>query len=437
MARPRDDRDKTTVVAGERDREPAAWQLVVIAADGLRSHALPPGREVVVGRTRQADIQLDDPSISRRHGVLRVGAGVSYEDLGGANGTRFGDRRLAAHERVTLAAGDALDLGDVMVVLQPRRDAPRLVIDDHAMAQLHRIVDRVAVGTISVLLLGETGVGKEVMARLVHDRSPRRAKPFVSINCAALSEQLLESELFGHEKGAFTGADRAKAGLLESADGGTLFLDEVGEMPLALQAKLLRVLEAREVQRVGALRTQPIDVRFVAATNRDLQAQIAAGAFRSDLYFRLNGISLVIPPLRERRGEIAALARGFVAAACAGVGRDVPELSDAASALLASYAWPGNIRELKNAMERAALLAEARIEPEHLGVGAAPPSAAAAATTAGLHGEVEALERARILETLERCGGNQSRAAAELGLSRNTLAARLRDYGIKPRPRAR
>jgi len=434
-------RDVTTVAA-KRGR-PSAWSLVVIAERALRAHALPATGVVTIGRTQDADLQLDDPSISRRHGRLHVGAQIEYEDLGSANGSRIGDRKLAPNERVALAAGDCLELGDVMVVLQPRAAAqetpapPRFVIDDAAMKQLHRIIDRIAVGSISVLLLGETGVGKELTARTIHDRSPRAAGPYVSLNCAALSEQLLESELFGYEKGAFTGAERTKPGLLETADGGTIFLDEVGEMPLALQAKLLRVLEERQVLRVGALKPHAIDVRFVAATNRDLDEQIARGAFRSDLYFRLNGISLVIPPLRARRSEILTLARSFIKACCEPLQRREPQLGESAAAKLVEYEWPGNVRELRNAMERAVLLADDVIEPEHILLGAATPARSEPKPGSKLHGEVEELERQRILEVLERCGGNQSRAAVELGIARGTLSARLKAYGIKPRPRGR
>jgi two-component system response regulator AtoC len=449
-ARQSADVSKVTTPAA-KGRGAGAWSLVVIAERALRAHALPAEGRVVIGRTRDADIQLDDPSISRRHGALHLGARVEYEDLGSANGTRLGDRKLAAHERIALGDGDSLDLGDVLVVLQRRARAddrelapiaaivPSLVLDDAAMRQLHRIIDRIAVGTISVLLMGETGVGKEVTARTIHDRSPRAGQPFVSLNCAALSESLLESELFGFEKGAFTGADRTKPGLLETADGGTMFFDEVGEMPAALQSKLLRVLEDRTVLRVGALKPRPIDVRVIAATNRDLDDQVARGAFRRDLYFRLNGISLVIPPLRERRSEIRALADSFLAAACKPLGRAVPALAGDAAAKLVGHDWPGNVRELRNTIERAVLLADDVIGPEHVLLGPAtvapaPGHATPAATAAAdLHGEIEVIERRRILEALERCDGNQTRAAIELGISRGTLATRLKAYGIKPR----
>jgi transcriptional regulator with PAS, ATPase and Fis domain len=423
------------MAVAKRERAIRGWSLVAIAEHLLRSHALPATGEVVIGRSEKSDIQLDDPSISRRHAKLHLGAQLELEDLGSANGSQVGERRLRAHERVAIGPGDSIELGEVVLVLQPRALATAksasLVIHDAAMQQLHRIVDRVAAGTISVLLLGETGVGKEVMAKRIHEHSPRAGAPFVSLNCAALSEQLLESELFGYEKGAFTGAERTKPGLLETAEGGTIFLDEVGEMPLALQSKLLRVLEERQVLRVGALMPRPIDVRFVAATNRDLDDQIARGAFRADLYFRLNGISLVIPPLRERRSEILALATSFIDLASAAARAKAPVLSERAAAVLAGHDWPGNIRELRNAMERAVLLADDVIEPEHVPLATVTTSSPATARTgSGLHGELGQIERERILQVLDDCGGNQSKAAIALGISRGTLATRLKSYGV-------
>jgi transcriptional regulator with GAF, ATPase, and Fis domain len=313
---------------------------------------------------------------------------------------------------------------------------------------------------LSVLLLGETGVGKEVLAEEVHRRSPRRKKPFLRLNCAAVTETLLESELFGHEKGAFTGAVTTKPGLLETANGGTVFLDEIGEIAPSIQVKLLRVLEERMVMRVGALKAAPIDVRFVAATNRDLEAEIARGRFREDLYYRLAGITLAIPPLRERTGEIAPLAQAFMAAASAQSERK-PQLGREALEVLESYSWPGNIRELRNVIERAVLLsAHGTIRPEHLpmdkmratyaaylrpapaAIDAPPPASSPALSLPAEASSTHALdalypgeaERERIIATLELCRGNQTKAAKVLGMSRRTLIYRLERYGL-PRPR--
>ena len=337
--------------------------------------------------------------------------------------------------------------------------ASGFVVEDRAMIQLRRVIERVAGGTLSVLLLGETGVGKEVLAELVHRRSPRHARPFLRLNCAAVTESLLESELFGHERGSFTGALATKPGLLETANGGTVFLDEIGEISPALQVKLLRVLEDRMVTRVGALKSTPIDVRFVAATNRDLEQEIATGRFRQDLYYRLAGITLVIPPLRERVGEIVPLVQSFIANASTEGGRK-PQISREALALLEAYSWPGNIRELRNVVERAVLLCGGgTIRTEHLpvekmqatyptfrtqtarssgdaGLGArtdepGEPGGRARGLDALYPGDAE---RDRIIAALEVCRGNQTKAAAILGMSRRTLIYRLERYAL-PRPR--
>jgi len=302
------------------------------------------------------------------------------------------------------------------------------------------LADRVAVGNISVLIVGETGVGKEVVADHVHARSPRAAHPLVKLNCAAMPEQLLESELFGHEKGAFTGAVAAKPGLLEQAEGGTVFLDEIGELSLATQAKLLRVLEQREILRVGGLKPRAINVRFLAATHRDLEAAIAAERFREDLYFRIAGVTLQIPPLRERPDEILPLAERFAQRAAAALSRPTPAISPAARELLRGYRWPGNVRELRNVIDRATLLCDGTIE-----VGQLPddrmsrPAVAAPAEASGL-GEVRvqagALERQAIESALARTGGNQTEAARQLGISRRTLTNKLNQHGFD-RPRKR
>jgi len=303
-----------------------------------------------------------------------------------------------------------------------------------AMRRVYQMVDRVAVGTISVLVLGETGVGKEILAEAIHRRSSRAGAPFVRLNCAALSETLIESELFGYERGAFTGALQQKVGLLESADRGTVFLDEIGELSPAMQVKLLRVLESREVMRVGSLRPTRIDVRFVAATHRDLEARVGAGAFREDLFFRLSGVAIEIPPLRERVEEVHVLAEQFAAATARALGRPIPRFTGAAIARLHAHAWPGNIRELRNCIERAVLLAEGdEIDADQIVVSARtrPPTPEPRVV---IHGRTVVLDREQVIAALARAAGNQKIAAQILQISRRTLINKLDVFGID-RPR--
>ncbi|MCC6554389.1 MAG: sigma-54-dependent Fis family transcriptional regulator, partial [Polyangiaceae bacterium] len=303
-----------------------------------------------------------------------------------------------------------------------------------------------------VLLLGETGVGKEVLAREIHRSSRRAAGPFLAFNCAALPASLLEGELFGHERGAFTGAAQGKPGLLEAASGGTVLLDEVGELDEAAQVKLLRALAESEVLRLGGRAPRRIDVRFIAATHRDLEADAERGRFRPDLLYRLNTMTLTLPPLRDRPAEIEPLAASFLARACAALDRSpAPSLSAEARAMLRRHRWPGNVRELRNAMERAAVLCGGdEVRPEHLPAriasteaGAAPPREAPPPAPGARTLLVEPpderlgpeeLERRRISDALDQCAGNQTRAAMMLGISRRTLLKKLDMYGL-PRPR--
>jgi transcriptional regulator with GAF, ATPase, and Fis domain len=302
------------------------------------------------------------------------------------------------------------------------------------------LANRVARSKLSVLILGETGVGKDVLARTIHDGSPRSARTFMPINCSALPPSLVESELFGHERGAFTGADRSRPGLLEQADGGTVFLDEIGELPLATQAKLLRVIEDQVVTPVGRGATRAIDVRFIAATNRDLKQEIRTGAFREDLFFRLGAVVLNVPPLRERPSEIPALARRALADATAGQ-ESSPILAPDAIAYLGRQPWRGNIRELRNVIARAVLISDtatlreadlrAALEcslprtPDAVSEDGAPVRVAERFAAKPANDE-----RGRILSALRECGGNQSRAALLLGLCRSTLVKRITHYGI-------
>lgn len=317
-----------------------------------------------------------------------------------------------------------------------------VVLLEPAMRRLYDLASRAAVGMINILLVGETGVGKEVMAENIHRLSPRAKAQLLCLNCAALAENLLESELFGHERGAFTGATEAKPGLLETAPGGTVLLDEIGEMPLSMQAKLLRVIETRQVTRVGGIKPRPIDVRFVAATNRNLEVEAAAGRFRRDLYFRLNGITLQIPPLRERRSEIMALAHLFLEKSAKQMGlRTPPSIGPEAEQMLLHYSWPGNIRELRNVIERATLLCVGGeitadcLPGETMAVneGKSPAIVMASPTNIGVPPAGES-ERERIVRVLAECAGSQTRAAKALGIARSTLVEKLEAHNI-PRPR--
>ncbi|PYO24994.1 MAG: hypothetical protein DMD85_05220 [Candidatus Rokuibacteriota bacterium] len=314
--------------------------------------------------------------------------------------------------------------------LRERYGLPGLIAQSPAMQAVLDLVERVAPTDATVLIQGESGTGKEVIAKAVHHASPRAARPFVAVNCGAVPETLLESELFGYVRGAFTGAAGGKLGLFEEAGGGTLFLDEIAEMPATLQVKLLRALQSGEVRRLGATQAATIDVRVLAATNGDLATRISQGSFREDLFYRLNVIQVTLPPLRDRREDIPALAEHFLARAAAKLGR-TRRLSPAALERVLRYPWPGNVRELENAIERAAILSRSEtVEPDDL-----PPH-----VSAGLQlGPSPALprqvtlaeaERAHILTTLERFGRNHSGAAEALGIGRTTLWRKLKEYGI-------
>jgi two-component system response regulator AtoC len=298
------------------------------------------------------------------------------------------------------------------------------------------VVSRAAAHRTTVLITGESGVGKEVIARAIHRASPRADQAFVGVNCAAIPEALLESELFGHVRGAFTGASADKAGLFEQADGGTLLLDEIGEMPPPLQAKLLRVLQESEIRRVGDQRVRHVDVRVLAATARDLAAEVQRGTFREDLFYRLHVVTIHLPPLRERREDIAPLAGHFAARLGSRLGRKI-SLTPAALTWLEERPWPGNVRELENAIERAAVLSgKALLEPEDLEMGpmvSAPSSGAAAPprdVPATLREAVETAERAAVVAALEVEHGNRRAAAARLGVSLRTLFYKIDRYGL-------
>ena len=505
--------EMTTVSEARFTHRPSAvliegpLELLVYLRQNCSTHPLPANGSVRIGRDAFNNIRVDDPSVSRHHLALHVGAVLEVEDLGSANGTqvfrveqadeldggptrRDGvETRLTPNKRRVLEAGDFVRAGAALIVLQLRREnstastvsavepsheGPAVLLDPQ-MKRAYEIALRAAQSGISVLISGETGSGKEVFAETIHQRSNRRGKPFLRLNCAALTESLLESQLFGHERGSFTGATQAKVGLLEATDQGTVFLDEIGEMPLTTQAKLLRVLEERAVLRVGATKPTPIDVRFIWATNRDLRAEANAGRFRNDLYYRIAGVEFSIPPLRQRLVEIEPLARLFLRRFCALSRLPEPEITSSALAAMQRYSWPGNVRELKNMMERAPFVCEHGVlteehvpqeafhavnglfdaeedEPTHVipqprafvpsrpnlaadlqGVRSMPASATPADDTTRFSID-SAEERQRVLSALEQCAGNQTRAAKVLGVSRRTLINRLERLNM-PRPK--
>ena len=353
-------------------------------------------------------------------------------------------RARAAPEGVTVACGgvaypeDTTSGGELIGAARERmldgtpraaRRASSMLVHDPKMQQVMAMVDRVAAAPISVLLYGESGVGKDMVAEAIHARSPRTARPFVRLDCGALPEALFESELFGHVRGAFTGAVADKVGRLEAANTGTLFLDGIGELPLDMQAKLLRVLEQRKFLRVGSTTESQIDVRVVCATHHDLEAEVRRGRFREDLFFRISAFAIPIPPLRDRRADIVPLAQQFAEELARG--RKVA-FEPEALVLLEAYDWPGNVRELRNAIERAIVLGGARIAAEHLPervVAAAPDGA----RPRDIRQRVASVEKQAILDALMDAAGKQNAAAKALGISRFALSRLLEKHGIKKR----
>jgi DNA-binding NtrC family response regulator len=303
-----------------------------------------------------------------------------------------------------------------------------IVSQSSAMQKVLEMVSRVAQSDTTVLIEGESGTGKELIAKAIHHQSPRARGPFVAINCGALPEPLLESELFGHVKGAFTGAIAHKMGLFEEANGGTVLLDEIGETPLPIQVKLLRVLQERQVRRVGSNTSTAVNIRILAATNKHLSQLVRTGAFREDLYYRLNVIPFALPPLRQRPEDIPLLAMHFLKKYATDMGKTMPSLPADTLDLLTHYPWPGNVRELENVMERAVVLTSDTITPADLPVPVRRGILVETTETPGQEGTTSEIERAHILDTVIRCDGNLSRAAETLGIGRTTLWRKLKRY---------
>jgi transcriptional regulator with GAF, ATPase, and Fis domain len=454
---------------------------LVALAGPLCGEAFPiEGPEWVVGRDPANRLSIPDRLMSRRHCTVTLANGRYHlRDLGSSNGTfvngipveervlEHGDRIRAGDSVLmfltseppapppgpnapgtiddrTTRVGEALRAearrrgipdsgGDILAEVLAGRvtlQAHDMVGDGPAMRGVYGRIRKLAPSDCTVLINGETGTGKELAARAIHQNSPRARRPFVAINCAALTESLLESELFGHERGAFTGAHSLKKGRFEIADGGTIFLDEIGELAAPLQSKLLRALQHHEFERVGGTRTVRVDVRVITATNRDLASEVAAGRFRQDLWYRLNVVSLTMPPLRDRREDIPNLAAHFAAKYARG--RRVELSADALQALTA-HDWPGNVRELENAIERAVVLGSSdRITADDLPEILAEPEAdVETGAAAPFHDGVREVKRRLILEAIDRSGGNYAAAARLLGLNPTYLHRLLKNLQLK------
>ena len=377
-------------------------------------------------RAEQPEVQV---IVLTAHGT--VGSAVEAMKLGAFD---YLQKPIGGPDELTLLATRALERRRLLDLEQraARVDTgePRLTYGDARMTPVVEAIEKVARTSATVLLLGESGTGKEVAAKTIHGLSDRRGRPFMAVNCAALAETLLESELFGHEKGAFTGASERRRGRVELAHGGTFFLDEVAELRPELQAKLLRVIQERRFERVGGTRTIEVDVRWIAATNRDLRAMMDDGRFREDLYHRLAVFPIEMPALRERPGDIIPIARAMLVRIASDLKRRQLTLSEAAERKLVSWRWPGNVRELANALERACILADGDIiGPEDVRLEAGPSTGAAAASSAELRPLVD-LERDAIQQALRAVSGNRRRAAELLGIGERTLYDKLKRYDI-------
>lgn len=431
--------------------------LEIAVFDGARLvvRDLPSLGIVSIGRDEDNDVRIEHGSVSRHHALLHIGPPLRIEDLGGTNPTlvravrspaeagKTEDVRQVSRQAVDIALGDTITMGNVTMVIRGHTHAELpedgdVIVCDPITEALFQRLSAIAEKPISVLLLGETGTGKEVLANAIHRRSPRARGPFVAFNCAELPETLVESELFGCVKGAYTHAV-PRPGLFEFAHGGTLFLDEVGELSTSVQAKLLRVLEERQVRRIGERIPRSIDVRFISATNRDLEVRVTSGAFRQDLYYRLKGVALVVPPLRERPLDIAPLARALTARACQSSGSaSVPALAPETLAALERYRWPGNVRELRQAMEHAIAFCRGdTLLPEHLPPEVLAPSPHAyeppepAVESGAPRSTPSPSKKARLLSALEKHGWNVTRAAREIAVSRRTAVYWIKELRLQ------
>ena len=432
--------EKTEILT-EQNRKPLILKkarFVVVKGKDKGKELVLQKASVAIGSLMENDLVLTDPTVSRSHAVVEEKAeGYALRDLDSTNGTFLDGVRV---REGYLAAGSVIRLGQTEITFSPleeRIENPRsssdsfggLISASTGMREVFGILERVALTDMTVLIQGETGTGKELAAHALHDHSRRASGPFVVFDCGAVAPNLIESELFGHEKGAFTDAVKARQGSFELAHNGTLFLDEIGELSPTLQPKLLRALDQREVKRVGADRSVTVDVRVVAATNRDLEKEVKAGRFREDLFYRLSTVSVFIPPLRRRKEDLEKIAEHLLEGISVEVGKKIAGLSPEAAEALRTYHWPGNVRELKNVLARAAALSDGgRIETRDLFLSQGKKTN----TLEGLGGKtLEEIEKAAIHATLKSVSGNKTEAAKMLGIAYSTLYEKMKKYGMR------
>jgi DNA-binding NtrC family response regulator len=438
-------REKITRKIRAKNGQPAPFyvrrgKLVVISGPEKGKSLVVDRPELTIGSKEDNHLTLSDPTVSRLHAVLIESAGgYLIRDLNSTNGTYLDGVLI---REAVLEFGRTITLGESQIKFVPFQEKIEVFPSSKnvfgevygqslEMRNMFGILEKVASTEVTVILEGETGTGKELLARAIHTNSSKAKGPFVVFDCSAVAKNLIESELFGHEKGAFTGATHSRQGVFETARGGTLFLDEIGELGVDLQPKLLRVLETREVKRLGGSRPTRIDLRLVAATNRDLAMEVKEGRFREDLFYRLSVLRLRLPPLRERREDTPLIARQLLRNLALEYGIDpVPEVARETLDILNSYAWPGNIRELRNVLSRAlAMGSRTTIRPGDLLL-----SAEAGSTDQKMDSltgrSLEEIERTAIIQTLKAHGGNKTRAARALGIAYSTLFEKIKRYGI-------
>ncbi len=432
--------DQTQILSG-----PGQKPLVLRKARFKVTKGRDAGKELVlqkalisIGTLPESDLVLTDPTVSRKHAVVEERPdGYLLRDLDSTNGSFLDNVRI---REGYITPGSVIRIGQTEISFSPLEERfeilksssdrfGSLIGSSPLMREVYGFLERIAPTDVTVLLEGETGTGKELAARAIHGHSRRSGGPFVVFDCGAVAPNLIESELFGHEKGAFTDAVKARQGSFELADNGTLFLDEIGELSLDLQPKLLRALDQRETKRVGGDRPVAVNVRVISATNKDLEKEVKAGRFREDLYYRLSVVRVSMPPLRKRKEDIETIAVQALAGISAEISRKITGLSPEAATALTAYSWPGNVRELKNVLGRAAALSDSgRIEPKDLFLTQGKKTA----TLDGLSGKtLEEIEKAAIHATLQSVSGNKTEAAKILGIAYSTLYEKMKKYGLR------